>query len=595
MPSGDAGTSRTVAIRRVMGWSEVRAGSLTACTVVVVAGGVLLSFSLPKLAIPWLAYVGLAPLLLFCRRATGLRSLWLGWACGMGFYLPLLYWVVLVMEQYGGLPRLASLLVTLLLTAYLACYPALFAFFASLVARRREAWYWGATPFLWVGVEVGRAHAVFGGFPWGELAYSQVPWPLLIQSADLFGTAGLNLLLVTVNGAVAASLEAWFFPAWGEAGSRWWRVLRQPVTLAAVLLFLGNAAYGVVQWSAYAPERQAAEARGTGQTAAAATAAGGIAGGLGQSGSGDTPPATARRAAAGALRLGILQGSVPQGIKWERSYREATLDIYETLSRQARAAGVDLVVWPETALPFDFAAESALRRRFLEGVRESATPTVVGAPTVEAVAGAASGESSRVFNSAYLLSPRAEVLGRYDKQHLVPFGEYVPFSWLFKFASNLTGEIGAFTPGAGVAMMELRGHPFAVLICFEIIFPELARAAARQGAEFFLNLTNDAWFGRTSAPYQHWAMASLRAVETRRPIARAANTGISGWIDRRGGLHAGAGLFERAVVRVTIPPRHTPLTFYVRLGYLFGWLCAAVALGFVLAALWRPRGVSGRR
>jgi apolipoprotein N-acyltransferase len=193
------------------------------------------------------------------------------------------------------------------------------------------------------------------------------------------------------------------------------------------------------------------------------------------------------------------------------------------------------------------------------------------------------------YNSAYLLDPDGNILGRYDKVHLVPYGEYIPLKRFFPFLGKITEAVGNFVPGQKGQVLSWEGKNVGILICFEIIFPELSRAMALNGAQILVNMTNDAWFGRSSAPYQHLSMAVFRAVETRRALARSANTGISAFIDPSGRIMDQTPLYEEAA-RTQALPLMTENTFYTRYGDIFAVSCVAVSVVAVLFVLLHTRG-----
>ena len=190
------------------------------------------------------------------------------------------------------------------------------------------------------------------------------------------------------------------------------------------------------------------------------------------------------------------------------------------------------------------------------------------------------------YNSAYLVSPSGELVGKYDKIHLVPFGEYVPMQHLLFFIGSLGEGIGDFKPGKEIFNFSLPQGEFGVLICFEIIFPDLCRRFVKEGANFLVTITNDAWFGRTSAPYQHFSMATFRAVENRVFVARAANTGITGFIDPTGKILKEGRIFTQEAMTGTI--RLSDLrTFYTLYGNIFAWVCSALSILLIVNALIR--------
>jgi len=274
------------------------------------------------------------------------------------------------------------------------------------------------------------------------------------------------------------------------------------------------------------------------------------------------------------LRIGLVQGNIEQDKKWSPDFQETTLARYEQLTREVVARGVDLVAWPETAVPFFFQSDVPYQERLLKLVREIKTPLLFGS-----IGWRPKGINTvTLFNRAYLVSSSAEVLGFYDKMQLVPFGEYVPFhDSIFFFLDKLVEGIGDFAAGTTPTVFSLSREKFGVLICYEGIFPDLARRFVAQGANFLVNITNDAWFGRSSAPYLHLVMEAMRAVENRVPVVRAANTGFSAVIDWDGRVRAQTALYETAVLVEEITwPQVT--SFYTMHGDLFARVCALSTL-----------------
>jgi apolipoprotein N-acyltransferase len=292
-----------------------------------------------------------------------------------------------------------------------------------------------------------------------------------------------------------------------------------------------------------------------------------------------------------AMPVAAVQGSIPQDRKWEPEYQEVTLDIYERLSAQALkeqagtgrgpVAGGGLVVWPETATPFYFQLSGPLAHRVCATARQLKSVLLFGSPSYR------NGESGRRehFNSAYMISPDGVVSGRYDKVHLVPFGEYLPWGRLTSWARGLLPSAGDFSSGTGSSPLSWQDLRVGVLICFESIFPSLGRETVLKGANLLAVITNDAWFGRTGAPYQHEAMAVFRAVETRRWVVRAANTGVSSVITPWGERVETTSLFEPGFAGAVLRLR-SGTTFFVRYGEhwflgvcLLAIICRAFGLG----------------
>ena len=278
------------------------------------------------------------------------------------------------------------------------------------------------------------------------------------------------------------------------------------------------------------------------------------------------------------LNIAAVQGNIGQDQKWSPAMRLATIETYIGLSEQALAKGHNppaLFVWPETALPFpvnDNPYFNALKREF---IKKDRIWLLAGAPFYKRVAGrASSGEDQGIlsYNSAYLINPEGVAIDRYDKQHLVPFGEYIPFRRFLPLPGPLVDNIGDFSTGRPEKPLSCQGAEIGVLICFESIFPELAREWTATGANLLVNITNDAWFGRSSAPWQHLSMAVFRAVENRRSLVRSANTGVSAFIDPLGRMSATTPLFKPAYLVEEVPLLQAG-TIFVSFGHYFGLLC----------------------
>ncbi|RNC68922.1 MAG: apolipoprotein N-acyltransferase [Desulfuromonadales bacterium] len=478
--------------------------------------GVLLALAFPSPGISPLAWVAFVPLLLACGKRDPKRAFRLGFSTGIVAYAGILYWINIVVTTYGKLPWIVSLCVFSFLVAYLALYPALVAY---LVRKGEER---GISllisfPLLWVGLEYVRSF-ILTGFPWASLGYSQYRILPLIQIADITGVYGLSFLIALAN-VVAYRIVRGF-------ASR--EPAPYPLKSTALLLVLLIATVG------YGFNRL-------------------------------NRPTTGE-----PFTVALIQGNIDQNVKWDPAFQEATVAIYERLSRKACAAGpADLLVWPESAAPFYFQDEEKYAARIKTLARDLKSCAVVGSPAYEK-----DGANVRFLNSAFLLSSWGEVIGRADKIHLVPFGEYVPMARLLPFVNKLVAGIGDFSPGAKIASLSTGKGEIGILVCFEGIFPELSRAYVNAGSRLLVNITNDAWFGRSSAPHQHLSMTVFRAVENRVPLVRAANTGITSIVDSKGHIRGMTHLFEEAVLTGEVRLGEGR-TIYDRVGDLFAWLCLA--------------------
>ncbi len=495
----------------------------------------LLALAMPGLVGWWpLLFVALVPLLLAGLTATPGRSALVGFGCGLLYHVVLLYWILIVLGRYGGLPWWLSLPALFLLAAYMACFSAAFSCLLSLVAgryRHRErsvatlVW---AAPVLWVGLDYLRS-ILLSGFPWMDLGYGLAGQPRLIQAADLGGHHLLTFSLVLCNSLVVALFNRQRRDIRCDPGPE-----RRLLLLACVFL-VGIGSYSVVRYREMA---------------------GSLAGG----------PQT---------RIAVVQGNIDQATKWSAATKEATVAQYLRLSQGVlQDKGAQLVVWPETALPF-YPQRDALMDKVFDFTTASNTWLLTGAPIYTLTPQTGASDQVRLYNGAVLLGPSGEIDGQYGKQHLVPFGEYVPLRRFLPFLAPLVVDIGDFSVGAVKGPLVLGPMKLGMLICYESIFPEIARETVVRGANLLVNLTNDAWYGRSSAPYQSMAMAVLRAVENKRTLIRAANTGISGFIDPLGRITAQTALFTEAALAAEVAMRDQT-TVFSRYGYRFGQACSVL-------------------
>jgi len=283
-----------------------------------------------------------------------------------------------------------------------------------------------------------------------------------------------------------------------------------------------------------------------------------------------------------------VQGNVEQDEKWNPAMRGEITDRYLTMTRQALADRATFIMWPESATPLPFEQDLvggvAIRRIAVE----SGATLLIGSDQVEPVKATSTANkvTTRSYNAAFLVEPNGSVGAVYRKMHLVPFGEYVPLQSLLFFAGPIIGAVGdfsPFTPGTDPVLLPVGSHVASTAICYEVIYPDLIRRFVRGGSELLTTITNDAWYGRSSAAYQHWDQASMRAIEEGRYLARAANTGISGFVDPYGRVIAKTSLFEPAVVVRDIRFL-TDRTIYNRIGDLVAWLALALVAAAVLVS-----------
>ena len=498
----------------------------------------VLSYALgtPGYDVPGLPFVCLAPFLAIALSAqTARQAAWRGWVAGTAGNIPLYYWIAYTIAVQGKLGWAPGGLAALLVSSYVGAYFSV----AAAAARRLEGRFgerglW-LFPVVWVALETARSH-LFSGFPWMLLGYTVSGNATLRQAADLAGINGLSFLLSLAGVSVYLAAK---------------RLSEGSNAKAAVPLLPGVAALLFLVL-------------------------------YGRAGIGASAGQAARIP---EVKVAIAQGGIDQSVKWDPENQSATLEIYGELTRLARNRGAQLVVWPETAAPFFYGWEADLTRQLDAIAVEGGVPIIFGAPWFDPAGG------GKFYNSVFHMDARGVVLGRYDKRHLVPFGEYIPLRSILFFLSKLTAGDEDFSTGTGPALFRVEGRPVAASVCYEALFPELVRDGVLGGAAWLVNVTNDAWFGDTVAPYQHLAMARMRCVEFRRPMVRAANSGISAFIDREGGITASLGLFRRGVVAGAVRPE-TGETVYAKTGEIFGISCSILT---ILAFIIPLRGSHGIR
>jgi apolipoprotein N-acyltransferase len=458
------------------------------------------------------------------------RAFALGLTAGVVYFTVTLYWLVETMTTFGGLPTALAVVAALLLVAYLSLFPAIFA-----LVLRRFARAWGPRASLmaapaWVATELGRQY-VWDGFPWALLGYSQVTWLPIAQLASITGVYG-------VSGLLALTASAAAYPVVSDSRRRW------AAAGAVALLVAGLAVWGQIRLNR-----------------------------------------SALLSAGDPVRVAVLQGNVAQGDKWNPALADAITERYISMTRQALARGATFIIWPESATPFFFEADlvrgGAIRRLAAEG----GATLLIGSDQVEPVRAQPGLEKPemRLYNAAFLVRPNGQVGGVYRKMQLVPFGEYVPLQRLLFFIAPIVEAASDFRPGQDAVVLPVDGHAASTAICYEVIFASLMRQFVLNGSELLTTITNDAWYGTSSAPYQHWEQASMRAIENGRYLARAANTGISGFVDPYGRVMQRSELFEQALLVGDLRFIREP-TVYVRIGDVAAWASLALTLAALLVS-----------
>ncbi len=533
------------------------------------AGLQIVIFPLPNLY--WFSWIAVAPLLFAILRArvpetlqldgqrqarllpaTPWQGFVLGYVCGILWVAGTCYWIFDTMHRYGGLPIPAAVLALILFCLYIGLYHGMFGLLLALVA----GWKLGgsktvesklgasgaairralvAVPFLWVAVELARTRIT--AFPWELLGYSQTGNFALTRIATLVGVYGLSFEIVLVNSVFAAAFLA------VKERRKW-------------LLAAACAAVAILQ---------------TGQWLA-------------------PPPLPTDHTAL------LVQPNIPiqDGAMWTKEYFQGTLRDLTAVSLHPtgeHAAGekagrrYDLIVWPESPAPF-YTNDPLFRDAVSEMARQSGSWVVAGAIGVTP-AMHSGGESSQIFNSAALVDPQGGWVGRYDKVHLVPFGEYLPFPQVFAFAGGLTKEVGEFQRGASRSPLEAGGERVGMFICYESIFPDEVRQGPLQGAQVLVNLSNDGWYGDSGAWKQHLQQTQMRAIENGRWLLAGTNTGMTASIDPDGRMVAATGRKVRTALAAPYA-LISGTTFYTRHGDWFAYLCAIISAGVLLARFGFP-------
>ncbi|MGB3976376.1 MAG: apolipoprotein N-acyltransferase [bacterium] len=497
------------------------------CFGLLTVGAIALAVSFPSPGLWWSAWIALVPLMIVARRYPK-KLLASGWYFGALANTICFSWVTHSMTVYGGLSKWLSAFALLIMAMILGAFTAAAVCTANSIVRYSSAkslriFIW---PLCWVAFDFLRAHLPLGlAFPWNCLGHSQYSVPYILQNADWASFYGISFLVVLINAAITEVLMDY-------------SKSKMPVLIAALILCLALV-YGAVRYHM------------------------------------DYSDST--------FKVGIVQANVSLTEKWQPETRYQTLMDHIQLSERILGEA-QLLVWSESSLPFIFryawryddGHANTLGYRLEQFLLQSNTTLLTG--TLDRV-------DDEIFNAAVLAGPQKPDAYFY-KQRLVPFGEFVPMKKLFFFVNRMVSDqIGEFSAGTSVEPLALDNHhALAITICYENIFPELVRERVRAGADMICNVTNDAWFGKTSAPEQHLSAACFRAVETRRPVIRCANSGYSAAIDPKGRIQIRSSLFTKESFIVEINPGEKR-TVYLLFGDWFAYGCLFIMLMLYLSCM----------
>jgi apolipoprotein N-acyltransferase len=509
-----------------------------------VASGLALGLAFPKFDYNLLAWVAFVPLF-YAIEGEGLGRVF-GWAYLQGFVANVvgLYWIPVPLHDFANVRIEFAILPMLLLAGAVAINTAIAIWAAEFVARRARLPMVLTMPIAWTALEWFRTY-VPASFPWNLLGYVAYRNLELIQFAEFTGVYGVSALIMFFNAVVYVVIS--------RRGST--RLQTASLTTLTALM-IAMVAFGAWRINNL-----------------------------------KNAPST------GSFKVAMIQANIPQSLKWDPNFLPQSFKAYQDATVDAAQRGADLIAWPEAAAAFLFqpddryppmlASDAQYRTALLALARTVGKPILFGAPALAVKDDRVAG----FYNRAYLVNAKGEgeVDADYDKIELVPFGEYVPArAILGYFVNRVVQGFGDMLPGSAQTLFEIKGAKLGILICYESIFPDLTRREADEGADVLVNITNDAWYGESSAPYQALAMAAMRSAETKLPMVRVANTGISALIEPSGRITDRTPLFKRETSIVDVSWRPVR-TLYTMIGDVFAELCFALTLGGLIFAWQWPR------
>jgi apolipoprotein N-acyltransferase len=527
-----------------------------------IVAGLLLAAGFPNIGIAGLAWIAPGLMLGAALGKKGWESFRIGYAAGLAHYLASLYWLLLIPYRWHGIP-IGPAAGWLALAAFLALFPATWVWIMSSPQTgehvpaatwgRRTVWSLSGA-VVWVALEMIVAR-IFGGFPWNLLGNSLYRITPLIQIASATGVYGVSFLIVwTSLSFLSAALRLLRAPA---MRSVWLAEIFLPILTVAILFAFGS----------HRMMHSAISTR--------------------------------------TLKVGFVQPSIPQTLIWDESKDDERFQDLLQLSEQALTNKIDLLLWPEAAVPKMLRHHKETREAVTGLARKHHVWMIIGADDAEPRPGAKSIEDVDFYNSSFLINPQGRIAGIYHKRALVIFGEYIPLEHVLPLFKWFTPVQGSFTPGERPIPFELDALQIktSVLICFEDTFPHLAREYVEPDTDFLVNLTNNGWFGEGAAQWQHAAAALFRAVENGRPLLRCANNGLTCWVDEYGRIReifrdARGTIYGPGYMISEIPLLSSgqlqPTTFYNRYGDVFGWGCVGIAALMLIVRFVRRQKLSSK-
>ena len=489
--------------------------------------GLLSALAFPKFNLSFFIWISLIPFLFIISTKTPKQSFLLGMIAGFSFYAVLLYWIPDVPAHFGGLSIGISILIYIVFMLFLSLFWAFFSLSFSIIRRSFPHSAFFLAPFLWVVFEYALAH-ILTGFPWGYVGYAQYENLFFIQMASLTGIYGLSFFIVLLQSLFVLSIQ----------------------TRKKTYFFVGLVLVFFIHLGGFLSLKKVTVSSET-------------------------------------FQASVIQGNVSSEIYWpDISYEEIQqlFDEHIDLTNAASTSGSQLIIWPEFSVPLCFSCPSEFyqnfKRNLFQFVQETQGTLLLGTNEMLPYQ-----DTNLYFNTALCLNPDLSYT-EYHKMHLVPFGEYTPYKKVFSFINKMTHAIGEITPGEEFRLHSYKNIQFGSPICYEIIFPNLVRKFTKNGAMFLTTLTNDGWYGQSSAPYQHFAIAVLRAVENRRFLLRAATTGISGIVDPYGRILVKSELETQTFLTGHITPLSSK-TLYSSTGDVLAYASLTLSFLFLILAFIR--------